>query len=182
MKQNQKVPAASILFYVISVILLLVFAFQVYYSYDYISGYDLDFAVEWKAVFSIYFGQCVLPFTGAVITYGIGLMFTKLSSLEMANVAPTKEKSVDDEAMEDLVSSLKNAKDVAKTKKTEEKVNDAKKTESDEKAVKTEKKEKPVAKKAPAKKAVNATEEKEEDKVAEDSNFKKEVPIDKVEA
>lgn len=85
---KSKASGISITFYVFSVILLLIFAFCVYNTYitvaNYMEGYQMTFADEWKMFLGSYFQACVPPFVGAVVCYGIAAIITRLENTQQA--------------------------------------------------------------------------------------------------
>lgn len=84
----------AIIFYALSVIFLAIFAFNIYYAYDYISGYDITFAEEWLAILSVYFTQTTPSFVGAVLFYGVGYMITQLQMIKGMSTATKEMESV----------------------------------------------------------------------------------------
>lgn len=159
-KKNSTSPAA-ITFYVISVILLLVFAFNIYYSYTYVASYDVSFSDEWKTILSIYSQQCTAPFVGAVLTYGVGFIINKLQTAQNTLAACIEDavETSDEESLDDLKKEVKE-----EPKKETAKAEPKKKAEPKEK---TEDKKKETAKVEETKKETK-TEEPKEEKTSEE--------------
>lgn len=145
-KKNTSSPAA-ITFYVMSVILLVVFAFNIYYAYSYVASFEVSFADEWETILSIYSQQCTASFVGAVLAYGIGYIINKLQAVQ-TTLSECIEEAIDNTCKEEA---QKDDEKVEPEVKEEPKVEEPK-----------EENEKPTTKKKKAepKKKTNSTKEK----------------------
>lgn len=128
MKSNKsKTSAAAITLYVISVLLLAVFAFNIYYSYTnvatYLDSYQMSFGDEWQMFLSSYFQQCIPAFVGAIVSYGIATILVKLENTNQALIACLEEANAPKEE-----SNVTVATEVKKEEKKETKKPVAKKT------------------------------------------------------
>lgn len=101
-KNNQKTPTAAILFNVFSVIFLVFFAFNIYYSYDYLNqlGAQVSYSEDWAAVLSIYSGQCIPSLVGAMACYGIGFIIVKLQNTQNVLLECIEDAVSEDEDFE----------------------------------------------------------------------------------
>lgn len=129
-KKNASSPAA-IAFYVVSVILLIVFAFNIYYSYTYVASFNVAFSDEWKTILSIYSQQCTTPFVGALVAYGIGYIINKLQATQNT-LAACIEDAMDNKEEESL-DDLKKEPEVKEEPKEEKKKAEPKKKKAEPK-------------------------------------------------
>ena len=80
-KQNGKIAKASIVFYVVSVIFLLISAFLIYMTYETIVTYKSTYstAPSMSDVFGLYINNVSPYFAYAFILYGIGVILKKFA-------------------------------------------------------------------------------------------------------
>lgn len=140
-KKQIGISKASITFYVMAVIFLLIAAFSIYQAYLTVQGYKAQYMLQFTDELNIYLQGCSSSFAFAFIFYAIGVILNKINDLNgslclcmddaieaKANVDTMDEKS---EGNEDFIEDLKNAVE----KQESEKLNDVGKetTEDSEK-------------------------------------------------
>lgn len=110
MNKKNSVSKAAIAFYVVAVIFLFIFAFNIYYSYQYLGQYSLDFGTQWKEILGTYLGQSTPSFGFAIVTYGIGFLIEKLNTLQFTLSAclddSVQQNEVKQEETDDLLAEL----------------------------------------------------------------------------
>ena len=100
---KKKVSVPVITLYALAVIFLLIAAFSVWFSFDYISGLTTTngFVVSdnLKDVFNYYFTQCAPYFAYAFLLYTGGVIVDRLNKLDgkMEEVASDKDEAVEKE-------------------------------------------------------------------------------------
>lgn len=80
-KNGLRISKASILFYVASVVFLLIAAFEIYQAYLTVETYKATYSLEITDILNLYFTGCVPYFGFAFISYGIGEVLKKLTDL-----------------------------------------------------------------------------------------------------
>lgn len=86
--KKQKTSSLAITFYVFSVLMLLALLFNAYTTYNSVKETmeynNFSYADMWQPVLSSYLSYCLLPFVGAIVTYGIGCILNKMQMVQDA--------------------------------------------------------------------------------------------------
>ena len=88
---KNKTSGVAITFYVIAVVLLVAFAFNIYNTYqtiqEYLTSYQMVFSDAWEMFVSSYLQACLPAFVGAVLCYGVATILVKLENTQNALLA-----------------------------------------------------------------------------------------------
>lgn len=110
-----RISKASILFYIAAVVFLLIGAFSIYMAYESIQNYQTQYTLEVKDILNVYFSGAAPFFAYGIISYGIGVVISKVSELNYHLTLCMDDAVLEKERIEDI-DDLKDETPVEETK------------------------------------------------------------------
>lgn len=109
-KKQNSVSKASILFYVMAVIFLLIAAFSIYQAYLTVQGYKAQYTLQFTDILNIYLQGCSPSFAFAFIFYGIGVILNKIMEMN-SSLSLCMDDALDSKTYVDTISEEKSDED-----------------------------------------------------------------------